>query len=173
LPRNTGLTNLNVHTIISKDGKLFAGTEAGIFVSSNDGLSWTERLNGAVFGIIKKGTVVYDVRSIAILGDNIFAGTKDGKMFKALVSDITEVDEQSSDNKISFRPNPVHSVIELNFGKTLEMPATVALFDLCGQKVIESTVPAGVTTWTINAEDLVKGIYIMQVNNMFEKVVKN
>ncbi len=44
---NTGLTNLNVVSLtIDANGKLYAGTEAGVFMSTNDCATWTAMNNG-------------------------------------------------------------------------------------------------------------------------------
>ncbi|MEI7856845.1 MAG: hypothetical protein WCH85_05000, partial [Methanomicrobiales archaeon] len=44
---NTGLTNLNVLSLVSdSSGKLYAGTEAGVFTSSDNCASWTAQTNG-------------------------------------------------------------------------------------------------------------------------------
>ena len=44
---NSGLTNLNVVSLTSDPtGKLYAGTEAGVFVSTNECATWTAMNNG-------------------------------------------------------------------------------------------------------------------------------
>lgn len=44
---NNGLTNLNIVSLgIDANGKLYAGTEAGVFVSDNECVSWTAMNNG-------------------------------------------------------------------------------------------------------------------------------
>ncbi len=55
-----------VYSLASKDSNIFAGTSSGIFVSMNNGTSWTQTFNHDV------------VSSFAFSDSNIFAGTYSG-----------------------------------------------------------------------------------------------
>lgn len=54
---NVGLSSsLDPYTLIEKNNKFFLGTDDGIFVSSNNGKSWTQRINGLKINIDTKFT---------------------------------------------------------------------------------------------------------------------
>jgi ligand-binding sensor domain-containing protein len=64
---NAGLTTTSVHTLVLNGARLFAGTDSGVFVSTNDGAWWT-----------RTGLKVGPVNALAVKGLEIFAGTDDG-----------------------------------------------------------------------------------------------
>jgi hypothetical protein len=55
---------------------IFAGTPGGVFLSTNNGTSWTAETTGLPGNI-----TFYDVYCLAVSGNNIFAGTYDGGVF--------------------------------------------------------------------------------------------
>src|SRR5436190_20634132 len=55
---------------------LFAGTSAGIFLSSDNGISWKKANVGM--------PVATDVQALAIHGTNIFAGARNGGIFRSM-----------------------------------------------------------------------------------------
>jgi len=46
LPANKGLSNSNIRALYHLDGIIFAGTDGGLFVSNDSGMSWKLLLNG-------------------------------------------------------------------------------------------------------------------------------
>ncbi len=65
-----GLSNHSVYSLVVNESTLFAGTEAGVYLTSNNGQNWTQTpLNN------------YAVYSLANNGKNIFAGTGGGGVF--------------------------------------------------------------------------------------------
>ena len=63
---NTGLTNTTVNALAVIGTNLFAGTYAGVFLSTNDGISWTQT-----------GLTNY-IYALSVSGTNLFAGTLGG-----------------------------------------------------------------------------------------------
>lgn len=60
---------------------LFAGTEgAGVFLSTNDGLSWIE---------VNAGLTDYRVFSLAVFGSNLYAGTYGAGIFRSTNNGIS------------------------------------------------------------------------------------
>jgi hypothetical protein len=51
---------------------IFAGTDSGVFLSTNNGTSWVA---------VDSGLTEHEVYSIAVSGNNIFAGTYSGCIF--------------------------------------------------------------------------------------------
>ncbi len=64
---NIGLTTTSVHTLVVDGAKVFAGTDSGVFVSTNNGAAWTQT-----------GLMVGPVNALALRGFELFAGTGDG-----------------------------------------------------------------------------------------------
>jgi hypothetical protein len=69
MPRNYGLTNLQVMAIEAIEGYLLAGTGDGVFRSVDSGLSWTH---------VDSGLRHANISSFAVLDTILFAGTSDG-----------------------------------------------------------------------------------------------
>ncbi|MBW8052088.1 MAG: hypothetical protein FVQ77_17440, partial [Cytophagales bacterium] len=76
---NTGLTSTNVYSLAISGTNIFAGTGGGVFLSTNNGSSWTA---------VNTGLTDLNVRSLAISGTNIFAGTWRGGVWKRPLSEM-------------------------------------------------------------------------------------
>jgi hypothetical protein len=70
---NNGLTNKTVYSLGVLNGKIFAGTFNGIFVSSDDGESWVLCNNGISYNDTTKAN---RVTFIKVIGNKIFAGVE-------------------------------------------------------------------------------------------------
>ncbi|MCI0473016.1 MAG: hypothetical protein L0Y76_05465 [Ignavibacteria bacterium] len=66
---NVGLTNPSVNCFIQKGTNFFAGTNGGVFMSTNSGSSW--------FGV-NTGIGSNTVKTFALIGSTLFAGTTGG-----------------------------------------------------------------------------------------------
>ncbi|MBI5539545.1 MAG: family 16 glycosylhydrolase [Bacteroidia bacterium] len=64
IPKNNGLTNFNINCINNNGSNIFAGSNSGVFLSTDNGNSW-----------IQKGLSTYKIIAIATSGNNIFAST--------------------------------------------------------------------------------------------------
>lgn len=67
--RIAGLTNLNVSCLAVSGKNIFAGFSNGVYLSTNNGSTWTELTRGAGISF---------VNTITISGSNIYIGTKNG-----------------------------------------------------------------------------------------------
>lgn len=67
--RTAGLTNLNVSSLAVSGRNIFAGFSNGVYLSTNNGSTWTE---------LTTGTGISFVNTITISGANIYVGTKTG-----------------------------------------------------------------------------------------------
>ncbi len=66
--------NVNkVHCVITKGSMILAGTNLGVFISYNNGISWTPK---------NTGLELREATALAVRGDQIFCGTPDG-MFES------------------------------------------------------------------------------------------
>jgi photosystem II stability/assembly factor-like uncharacterized protein len=66
---NAGLTNTLVRCLAINDIKLFAGTDNGVFLSTNNGESWND---------ISNGLPIKSIYSIVGIDTNVFVGTDSG-----------------------------------------------------------------------------------------------
>jgi hypothetical protein len=72
--KNNGLWGGRVHAFAVDGDNIFAGTEGGVFFSSNNGTTWTSR---------STGLTSLRIRGLAIIGSNIFAATYGGGVFRS------------------------------------------------------------------------------------------
>lgn len=78
---NTGLTSNNVSSVIAAGTNLLAGTDAGLFISTDNGDTWT---------IVSNTTLATaDVKALASSGGNIFAATFGGGIFLSTDNGLT------------------------------------------------------------------------------------
>jgi hypothetical protein len=68
----TDLKDTAVYALAVSGTNLFAGTERGVFRSTNGGINWTA---------VNNGLTKSEVLALAVQGSNLFAGTKEGGMF--------------------------------------------------------------------------------------------
>ena len=64
--QTNGPTGGNISSFAVSGTNLFAGTNSGVFLSTNNGTSWTS---------VSKGLTFTDVFALAVSGENLFAGT--------------------------------------------------------------------------------------------------
>ena len=67
IPVNTGLTNRFVNTLTVVDTNLYAGTDGGLFLSTNNGANWTP------LGLTKEAVNAVAVIDLQTLSPPIFA----------------------------------------------------------------------------------------------------
>ncbi|MCL5020792.1 MAG: T9SS type A sorting domain-containing protein [Bacteroidetes bacterium] len=70
--RGNGLPAATVNSILTLQNKVFAGTDSGIFVSSNSGVTWARTDSGLI------GSFSEEVNSLQLRDSNIYAGTGGG-----------------------------------------------------------------------------------------------
>jgi photosystem II stability/assembly factor-like uncharacterized protein len=81
--KNNGLYGGSITSFVANGSYIFAGTSAGVFASNNNGISWVPA---------NSGISLYNVNALAVIGDNLFAGTTNGGLFV------------SADNGSSWKP---------------------------------------------------------------------
>ncbi|HET7152693.1 MAG TPA: hypothetical protein VFJ29_02935, partial [Candidatus Kapabacteria bacterium] len=86
-PRNNGLGNTNVYTLLFQNASLYAGTASGVYVSSDNGASWESRTAG-----LPSDTAV---QSLAAHGAVIIAGTYGGPAFISTNGGVNWINDTS------------------------------------------------------------------------------
>ena len=71
---DTGLTNYNVRAFAFSNTNICAGTDSGVFLSTNNGANWAAASNGLMN---------LHVHSLGVSGSNLFAGTEGGVFLSA------------------------------------------------------------------------------------------
>ncbi len=69
---------ISVYSLLIIGDSLFAGTSNGVFISSNDGTTWTQASNG-----IDSDASSRNVQALILDGSNLFAGTSNGIFFSS------------------------------------------------------------------------------------------
>ena len=144
-PNETGGTNL------------FAGTNDGVFISTDNGTNWFPVNTGLARNVI----------SIIISGNNLFAGT-DGGVWKHPLSEmITSVDVLSSALPKHFNlgqnyPNPFNPVTTISFELPSKSFVSLKVFNGLGTEVaslVSEELSAANYTQKWNAGGLPSGVY--------------
>src|SRR3972149_4392503 len=68
----TGLSFIRVQCFAKQGTDLFAGTDSGVFKTTNNGTNWIS---------VNDGLTDKHISSLALIGDNLFAGTNGGGVF--------------------------------------------------------------------------------------------
>lgn len=90
-----------VYSIAIDKNKIFAGTDAGIFLSTDNGENWTSMNNG----FANETSIIH---SVAICDTNIFAGTFDGEIY------LSTNNGANWNLVLTDLPNPNHTSIHIN-----------------------------------------------------------
>ncbi len=71
---NTGLPTTYIYSLAATDGNIFAGTLSGIFISTDNGTTWSQ---------VNTGLISTIVNAFAVRGANILAGTYYGGVYRS------------------------------------------------------------------------------------------
>jgi photosystem II stability/assembly factor-like uncharacterized protein len=160
------LPDLPFHTILyhpNMPDTIFAGSDAGVFVSFNGGTSWIAMSNG-----MPLGTLVFDIR-YSPADNSLIAFTHGNGIYKvSLTTFPTSVNETPSlvhdfTQSIS---NPVHDYLQLTINSGLNANASISIFDISGRlvKTLSEAVSTGKNMLSIETSDLSSGTYILKTD---------
>lgn len=137
----------------------------GVFLSTDNGSSWTR---------INNGLTNLEVHSITISGNKIFAGLAYGGVWKRLLSDF-ETNENTLKHQnynISIYPNPVTDYLLIDL-KANYSQANFELFDIHGRRILSKEITSGEL---MNIQGLKRGIYFYNIlingNKQSGKLIK-
>ena len=141
---------------------LFAGTNGGVFLSTNNGTSWTEANNGLT------NTPV----ALVISGSNLFAGTDSNRVWRRPLSEmITGVENEGSEVPSQFileqnYPNPFNPSTTISISLPSSEFVTLKVYDVLGNEVatlVNEEKPAGSYEVEFVANGLSSGIYFYKI----------
>lgn len=196
-PKNIAMGYINL--IIIDGDKIIAGTgEDGIYISSDNGDSWTRKFNWSIIGTnsliiyndiyfaagsgvsystdygdtwtdISEGLTEYDIETIIIKDNYIFAGTNSGLIFRAKLSDlITDVIENEQNINTIITPNPANDLLIINSVNSIGKE--ISIYDMLGNKL--KTFKQEGSETRINIESLSIGIYIIRIGEITKTFIK-
>jgi len=151
---------------ISSNGHIFAGTDDGVFRSTDNGENWTH-LNGLTN---------LEVWSFTINSNGyIFAGTDDG-VFRSINSTTSVEDEYNVPTTYSLEqnyPNPFNPNTKIRYSIPQSSKVVIKVFDILGNEIealVNEEKQTGTYEITWYAEGLPSGIYFyrIQANNFIE-----
>jgi len=130
VPKNSNMENLTIYSFIMKSNNIFAGTSNGIYISSNYGTNW-----------IPVGLSNWEIISLAINDEYIFAGTMYNSIWKRKLNEIVGINQISKTlpDKYSLSqnyPNPFNPSTIIKFQiKDLRF-VTLKVYDINGKEII-------------------------------------
>jgi hypothetical protein len=142
--------------------KLFAGTENGVFLTTDNGAKWSAVNTGLT------DTLVY---ALSVSGTYLIAGTQTGIYRRPLDELITSVEKPSTDEPLQFTlqqnfPNPFNPSTTIKY----QLPATaivhIEVFDLLGREIailVNEIKQPGTYSVQWNASDMSSGIYFYRM----------
>jgi hypothetical protein len=194
-----GLANRVVYSFTVSDTNLFAGTDVGVFRSTDNGATWILGYNDLVWSLAISDTMLFIgtwdkgvfcstvnsaswtavnigltnlyVRSLAVSGFNLFAGTTDGVWTRPLSEMVTSVDKFSTDLPKQFKldqnyPNPFNPATTIPFTLSLKSFVSLIVYDLIGREVatlVSEELPAGSYLRQWSATNISTGIYFYRL----------
>ena len=132
----------------------------GVYMSTNNGISWTAINNGLLINPAA-------INALAITDSNIYAGTYNHGVWRRPLSNFAGIGKNNFDNIVSIYPNPTKDnlTIETNFNKEQRLE----IINLIGQTVYTSYINKKAT---INTSAFANGVYILKLSSDKETVVK-
>ena len=141
--------NLKVLKLAISGNNIFAITTNQIFLSSINNINWTNAINKGLPG---------DVTSIAINGNNIFAGVGGCGVWKRQLSEMLRVEEYNINTNVNLYSNPTSDkfTIEIN---NLKEPYTLEILNTMGHLTKQIITPAE----QINLSSQAAGVYFVKL----------
>jgi hypothetical protein len=169
------VTRLDIHdlALVSNGAggiNIFAGTSGGVFLSHNNGKSWTPASTGLTDTTVwSKYTNVW---SLSVSGTNLFAGTEHGVWRRPLSEMITtDVEEYHASLPEGYSleqnyPNPFNPSTRIEFSIPRAEYVTLKVYDVLGREVAvlaNSALTPGNYKVIFNRNDLASGVYFYRI----------
>ena len=148
-------------------GKVYvASWTSGVFVSTDNGNTWSSLGMGG-FGVSSL--------LVSSSSDDVFVGTKEGKIFLARVNSVTDVGSESEvPTEFALNqnyPNPFNPSTTIRFAVPEAGRYTIKIYNILGQEVVtllNEELNAGMHNVKFNAINIASGMYIYKLSG--EKV---
>jgi len=149
--------NLHIECIKYINGYWYLGTTIGVYLSA-DAVNWTPIKNNSNY---KLGMLTHQ---IYIIGKEMFIGTNNGIWKNALnvgINNITKFDDN-----IRIYPNPINSLLVVNYLLTKNSQVNISLSDITGRQIediINENQVVGEHIIKLNTKRLEDGIYLLNL----------
>jgi hypothetical protein len=149
--------------LAASDGNLFAGTNHGVFLSTNNGTNWMT---------VNAGLTDTSVISLAVMGSNLFVQTSVNNVWMRPLSDmITSFKGNTNQIPIHFElmqnyPNPFNPTTTIQYSLATKSFVTLMVYNVLGQEVqtlIHNEVTPGVHEISFSASSLPSGTYFYRL----------
>jgi hypothetical protein len=159
LPSNYGNISLTV-----SGNNVFACIDSGVFLSTNNGTSWTKVNDGLTPNAIA-------IKSLTIIGTNIFAGTVGAGVWMRPLSELTGVANEVKTLPQEFTlsqnyPNPFNPSTVIKYAVPFESSVDIRFYNSLGQivrEVNEGSRQPGSYEINFNSSGLASGIYFYSI----------
>jgi len=156
-----GLVNSYVTSLAYSNPYLIVGTQKGIFITSDNGVTWFTKNQGF--------NLVPSVSSLVFANNFIFTGTR--TVWRRLYSEIIAIQNISSEipNEFSLSqnyPNPFNPTTNIEFSIPEKSFVNMKIFDITGKAVAElvnENLSAGTFRYEFNAGNLSSGLYFYKL----------
>jgi hypothetical protein len=150
----------------------FAGTDGGVFISTNSGTTWTAINSGLPVGV--------SARALMVSGGNLFAGIYDFGIYRRPVSEVT--------GAINQNPRPempdfnIHFALHADRRVTIEFSlphsdqVTLEIYNLSGRKIatpVDRNFSSGAHIITWNSQNSSTGCYVVKMKAGLNAFVKS
>lgn len=148
-----------VHSLVVGGEYLYAGTDGGVFRSSDNGAAWKALSTG-----LTNSAVV----AFALKGTDLFAGTYGGGVFRQPIhGTITAISSPSRRAPAAFRldqnyPNPWNPAATIRYELKQRTHVILTVYDILGRQVmrlVDGKETAGVHTVRMFSGNLASGVY--------------
>jgi photosystem II stability/assembly factor-like uncharacterized protein len=159
---DVGLSQRSVPALLVQGGLVFAGVNAGLFMSIDSGRSW----------LLANPGLTWDVISLAVLDSTLFAGVSQQGIWRCPLSELAvlSVPNGNSANTNDLEPNypnPFSKSTNIAFHIKNTSPVTIQIIDAAGRvtTVFESnTMGSGRHEFTWDASNFQSGVYLCVLN---------
>lgn len=157
-PGNTGLPAAVPNAFAAVGGYVFLGTLGGIYISSDNGTTWTSVNSGTS----STGTV----SSLALFDGYLFAGTWQGVLRRPVSEMISDFPFPSDFTLGQNYPNPFNPSTTIQYNLPNQARVTLKLYDVLGRLVatlIDEVQTAGIHYVHFNSKGLPSGVYFYRL----------
>jgi hypothetical protein len=154
----TSLNDRTVRSLAVSGSNVFAGTSSGVYLSTNNGETWSQ---------INEGMGNREILSLAMGPNYIYAGTNGASVWRLPLSQITGIEDRSNEIPSQFilsqnYPNPFNPSTVISYQLAVGSHVTLKVYDVLGKEVatlVNEEKPAGNYKIKFNAGSLSSGIY--------------